>query len=652
MNNGAFGENFPYSNFHDLNMDWIVKTVKEFEDHYSKIHESVETGKEEINESVETGKEEITETVAQELNDAINEFNTNADEKGQEVLDSIPEDYTQLIDDVDSIHNLLGTIDAVAEDGYVGTRGVMETTVANFRHTDIENVKAGNTIYIYCYALTTVTAIARKTSSTTYKSEVMGNDGFGLYSWTADCDCTITVSYDSARTHLISIDTDTDNIKVIKNIQYGANTSITNLNDVAPNSVYRIQNNSITNFPSGLPGGIYLLFTIQNTLGTSDFIFQFLVHPYNGQVWATREYSGGWSTWIINIPFYSMGNVSANNIDLDNQTAGAISFTTTGIPSGFPELNYAGRNLSVMCRKSNRVLSDWDSQFIYVDNSHIFISRLYYNDQWQNWTMTSPNLEIHIGSGYQYTTLRAGFAEAVKHKGCTVYVHAGTYDLATEFSDVITNHEGRGIKLGNDIHAVFFPGSEVVAEFNGSDEWVHENFEPFYAVSQNYTLEGLNIRTKNCRYCVHDETNGQGTYFHKYINCRMYHEDTLPNARFVQCIGGGMGEHAYIEIVGGTYQSKATYYNASHYSSANDMQQPITYHNSAYNALGYITIQDVYFADKGYLRFGNYGTSTDKTLVQICGCQFYKNPMLMNETWDESQTVNFEILRYRNTTVV
>ena len=25
MNGGAFGENFPYSNFHDLNMDWIIK---------------------------------------------------------------------------------------------------------------------------------------------------------------------------------------------------------------------------------------------------------------------------------------------------------------------------------------------------------------------------------------------------------------------------------------------------------------------------------------------------------------------------------------------------------------------------------------------------------------------------------------------------
>lgn len=29
MNIGAFGENFPYTNFHDLNLDWIIKTLKE-----------------------------------------------------------------------------------------------------------------------------------------------------------------------------------------------------------------------------------------------------------------------------------------------------------------------------------------------------------------------------------------------------------------------------------------------------------------------------------------------------------------------------------------------------------------------------------------------------------------------------------------------
>ena len=29
--NGAFGENFPYTNFHDLNLDWIIRMIKEMD---------------------------------------------------------------------------------------------------------------------------------------------------------------------------------------------------------------------------------------------------------------------------------------------------------------------------------------------------------------------------------------------------------------------------------------------------------------------------------------------------------------------------------------------------------------------------------------------------------------------------------------------
>lgn len=32
MNNGAFGERFPYTNFHDLNLDWIIEMVKKLTD--------------------------------------------------------------------------------------------------------------------------------------------------------------------------------------------------------------------------------------------------------------------------------------------------------------------------------------------------------------------------------------------------------------------------------------------------------------------------------------------------------------------------------------------------------------------------------------------------------------------------------------------
>lgn len=37
MNNGAFGENFPYTNFHNLNLDWIIKIIKDFAEKYPNV---------------------------------------------------------------------------------------------------------------------------------------------------------------------------------------------------------------------------------------------------------------------------------------------------------------------------------------------------------------------------------------------------------------------------------------------------------------------------------------------------------------------------------------------------------------------------------------------------------------------------------------
>lgn len=41
MNNGAFGENFPYTNFHDLNLDWIIKIIKDFAEKYPNVIEEL-----------------------------------------------------------------------------------------------------------------------------------------------------------------------------------------------------------------------------------------------------------------------------------------------------------------------------------------------------------------------------------------------------------------------------------------------------------------------------------------------------------------------------------------------------------------------------------------------------------------------------------
>ena len=48
MNNGAFGERFPYTNFHDLNLDWIIKELKKIIEDETQQNENIEELREQV----------------------------------------------------------------------------------------------------------------------------------------------------------------------------------------------------------------------------------------------------------------------------------------------------------------------------------------------------------------------------------------------------------------------------------------------------------------------------------------------------------------------------------------------------------------------------------------------------------------------------
>ena len=133
---GGFGEHFPYSNFHDLNQDWIIKIVKDFLDQYTHIQDVIAQGLIDLGEKTDTGLEllqekyetldglfqawydEHSEDIANQLADALEDlndwytehqgyldqyladsilaFNTNADQKAEQAIATIPSDYTEL----------------------------------------------------------------------------------------------------------------------------------------------------------------------------------------------------------------------------------------------------------------------------------------------------------------------------------------------------------------------------------------------------------------------------------------------------------------------------------------------------------------------------------------------------------------------------
>lgn len=402
-----------------------------------------------------------------------------------------------------------------------------------------------------------------------------------------------------------------------------------------------------TSTPNGLPNIEYgagaLLVTVRNN-SLKNLDRQFIVTK---NAISTRAYYNGWQPWEttdIDAGGKFLQKGLTTNISVDNLPNGIVSFTSSSIPNGLPNIDYSAGAFILTVRHDN--LSDFDRQFIVTKK--LISTRAYYKGAWSNWEISKPeDNTIHCGQGQRYTRLRDAMEAAVAVENSKVIVHPGVYDLAEEFAEEINNHSKTGILLHNGVHVTFMAGSYVKCEIDVSNEWAYSNFEPFYAY-KDFTLENAHIVCRNTRYCVHDELNGASTYRHRYINCHMEYTNEHPSANFTQCIGGGMGEHGYVEIVGGYYKSFSLYHQ-SHYESADDMQQPITFHNGV-NATcdGKIVIKDVYLADKGYFRFGMYGSSSKKTTIYISGCRMYKAPFLMNEQWNDSQIQNMEVIAWNN----
>lgn len=87
---GAFGENYPYTNFHDLNLDWIIQIVKDFKDKYSGIESEVSADVDYIRETTEH-IEDLIESIPMFINNVLipDNYPGTDTQKLQECLDEL-----------------------------------------------------------------------------------------------------------------------------------------------------------------------------------------------------------------------------------------------------------------------------------------------------------------------------------------------------------------------------------------------------------------------------------------------------------------------------------------------------------------------------------------------------------------------------------
>ena len=97
------GNGFPFTNFHDLNLDWIIAVIKDFYSKYTTIDDKIATGKTELESTynrliglLDLWYNTHSSDIEAELTEAIASFTTQAQAVATTVINSIPQEYTAL----------------------------------------------------------------------------------------------------------------------------------------------------------------------------------------------------------------------------------------------------------------------------------------------------------------------------------------------------------------------------------------------------------------------------------------------------------------------------------------------------------------------------------------------------------------------------
>lgn len=220
---------------------------------------------------------------------------------------------------------------------------------------------------------------------------------------------------------------------------------------------------------------------------------------------------------------------------------------------------------------------------------------------------------VTIGpDGCDYTRITAAVIN--NPENTRFIISPGTYDLQAEYEycygatyfDEYTGYfnttdvNTRGLYLKPGCELIGRGNVEIVFNYSGDNEDVKHYFS-ILNPSYDNVIENLTLRMADGagRYHIHDDFAVAGIPGKNIIrNVRMYGSPYLGTA-----IGAGMGtQNTY--IIDGCWMEGA--------------EIGISYHNNIGSGKNYLYITNCYM--DGYIRLLHYGTSTEKSLVQISNC--------------------------------
>lgn len=382
-------EQFPYANFHEMNMDWVIKVVKDFLDKYTHIEETIQTGLNDLDQKAEdlqallqewydTHSEDIAEQlrqaladIQQELANSIEEFDTETQQIVERVIQSIPADYSTL------------ATNAIQQRGVRQNEG--DTVLTDF-DTAIQNrVYTITSMVGVAHAPTTITGtllnINGDSNFTSGSAQIyLANNGqvFTRICWGGGGG-----SWSPWQVLYSSMGIRED----------GTGTVLTDFNEALTNKIYTITDGTgIQNAPTD---GAGTLFSFNATSGAYNGAAQVFL-SYDGRMFSRICWNNTWTGWRANntpdpaLLLMAIG-IRQNEgdtvlTDFNDALANRIYTITSMVGIANAPTQYAGTLLT-----ANGAPSYTNGQFqIFITTENIIYYRIKWNNEWTPWTQTTP----------------------------------------------------------------------------------------------------------------------------------------------------------------------------------------------------------------------------------------------------------------------
>ena len=274
---------------------------------------------------------------------------------------------------------------------------------------------------------------------------------------------------------------------------------------------------------------------------------------------ATRwKHGGTWGEWIASTMNYAQYDTRAawlaafpSDLLADIPVNKIICIGSSAVnPADKPCDNFAG-NVMTIC--ANTVTVPGAVQWAYDLNSRRWYYRCYKfssnGNYWTPWANNETGAIYHVGAGYAYTSLTSLLLDLQgNQEPKTIYVHEGTYNIYNEYMAEVS--AGRLQIPADDIDAAdyfepynaFVPNNtrviglgDVTLEMRPTSSQITYGASRTWSplnVYGNVTIENLKIRAKNCRYCLHNDDHNN------YQNATQHYKNVIFSYSMSDTAGG------------------------------------------------------------------------------------------------------------------